>query len=202
MKLYFAPRTRAIRPRWLLEELGVPYELVRLDRAKGEHKTPEYLKIHPHGAVPALVDGDLTLIESAAICMYLADKFSEKGLAPPPGTPERGSYYQWVVYAVATMEPPILSYFLNRVMLPEERRSAEKVEQAQKDFIEVARVLSPAIAGKEFLVAGRFSVADLMVSSMLGWAAMIGLLSNDFPDIKQYSKRLAERPACRRAQAD
>jgi glutathione S-transferase len=202
MKLYFSPRTRALRPRWLLEELGVPYELVRLDRSKREHKTAEYLKIHPHGAVPALVDGDLTLIESAAICMYLADKYPEKGLAPAPGSPDRGSYYQWVVYSVATAEPPILSYFLNKIMLPEERRSSEKVEQAQKDFVEVARALSPAIAGKEYLVGDRFSVADLMMGSMLGWAAMIGLLSDEFPDIKQYSKRLAARPAFGRSQAD
>ena len=76
------------------------------------------------------------------------------------------------------------------------------MEQAQKDFIEIARALSPAIAGKDYLVGDRFTVADLMVASMLGWAAMIGLLSNEFPDIKQYSKRLAERPSVQRVVAD
>ena len=103
MKLYYAPQTRAVRPRWLLEEIGAPYTLVRLDMSKGEHKTPEYVKIHPHGAVPALVDGDVTMFESAAICAYLADKFPEKRLAPPVGSPARATYYQWIIYSMATL---------------------------------------------------------------------------------------------------
>src|SRR5258705_12836566 len=111
MKLYYARMTRAGRPRWMLEETGAPYELVRLDLSRGEHKKPEYMKIHPHGSVPALDDGDLALFESAAICAYLADKFPEKRLAPPVGTPARGLYYQWIVYSMATMEPPILKVF-------------------------------------------------------------------------------------------
>jgi glutathione S-transferase len=202
MKLYYAPRTRAIRPRWLLEELSVPYELVRLDLSKREHKTAEYLKIHPHGAVPALVDGDLTLIESAAICMYLADKYPDKGLAPALGTPERGTYYQWVLYSMATVDPVITAFFMNKIFYPEEKRSPVAVEEAQKDFIEIARALSPAIAGKEFLVGDRFSVADLLMGSLLGWSAAIGLSLSEFPDLKQYSKNLGARPAYRRALVD
>jgi glutathione S-transferase len=202
MKLYYAPRTRATRPRWLLEELSVPYELVRLDLSKREHKTAEYLKIHPHGAVPAFVDGDLTLIESAAICMYLADKYPEKGFAPALGTPERGIYYQWVLYSMVTVDPVIASFFVNKIFYPEEKRSLAALEEAQKDFIEIARVLSPAIAGKEFLVGDRFTVADLLMGSLLGWAASIGLSLSEFPDLKQYSKNLGARPACRRAVAD
>ncbi|MET0152909.1 MAG: glutathione S-transferase N-terminal domain-containing protein, partial [Candidatus Binatia bacterium] len=89
MKLYYARQTRASRARWMLEEIGEPYELVRLDLSKGEHKRPEYLKIHPHGAVPALVDGETAMFESAAICAYLADKFPAKGFAPPPTSAAR-----------------------------------------------------------------------------------------------------------------
>ena len=81
MKLYFAPRTRAVRARWLLEELGVPYELIKLDLARQENTTPAYLAVHPLGEVPALVDGDVTLLESLAICLHLADRFPEKHLA-------------------------------------------------------------------------------------------------------------------------
>jgi len=92
LTLYYSPQSRAIRPRWLLEEIGVPYELKRLNLQAGEQKKPGYLKINPNGTVPALVDGDLALFESAAICQYLADKFPEKRLAPPVGTPERGRY--------------------------------------------------------------------------------------------------------------
>ena len=77
MKLYFAPRTRATRARWLLEELGVPYELVKLDLARQENTTPAYLAVHPLGEVPALVDGEVTLLESLAICLHLADRYGE-----------------------------------------------------------------------------------------------------------------------------
>src|SRR3954471_7487732 len=76
MQLYFAPRTRSARPRWLLEELEVPYELVRVDLSKQEHRTPEHLALHPFGEVPVLVDGDLTLFDTSAMVLYLADRFA------------------------------------------------------------------------------------------------------------------------------
>lgn len=199
MKLYFSPQTRAGRPRWLLEEIGAPYELARIDLQKGEHKKPEYLKIHPHGAVPALIDGDLALFESAAICMYLADKFPEKKLAPELGTPARGLYYQWMVYSMATLEPPVLEIFLNTMMLPEAERSAAAVEKGKKRFTEVAGVLASALAGRSFLLGEQFSAADVMVGSTLAWASMMGLLG-DQPALQAYVKRLTERPAFQRAQ--
>src|SRR5262244_1201632 len=124
MKLYHSAQSRSTRPRWLLEEIGAPYDLVRLDMSKQEQKAPAYLRINPHGTVPALVDGDLALMESAAICAYLADKFPAARMAPAVGTPERGRYYQWMFYAMATLEPPVLQIFVNTVMLPEPQRSA------------------------------------------------------------------------------
>ncbi len=199
MKLYYAPQTRAGRPRWLLEEIGAPYEMVTLDMQKGEHKKPEHMKIHPHGAVPALVDGDLALFESAAICMYLADKFPDKRLAPAIGTPARGLYYQWMLYSMATLEPPVLAVFLNTVMLPEAERSPAVVEKARATFADVARVLSNALTGRTFMLGDQFSAADVMIGSTLAWAGFMGLLS-DQPVLQAYVKRLSERPAFQRAQ--
>ncbi|HEY2388374.1 MAG TPA: glutathione S-transferase family protein [Candidatus Binatia bacterium] len=200
MKLYYSPQTRAARPRWLLEEIGTPYELVTLDLQKGEHKTPDYMKIHPHGAVPALVDGDLALFESAAICMYLADKFPEKKLAPPLGTPARGLYYQWMLYSMATLEPPVLEVFLNTIMLPEAERSPKAVEKARATFAGVAKVLSNALTGRDYILGDQFSAADVMIGGMLAWAGFMGLIA-DQPILQAYAKRLAERPAFQRAQS-
>jgi len=200
MKLYYAPQTRAGRPRWLLEELGVPYEIVPVDLAQGEHKKPEYMKIHPHGAVPALADGDLVLFESAAICMYLADKYPEKKLAPAVGTPARGLYYQWMIYTMATLEPPVVQIFLNTVMLPEAERSAAAVEKGKTQFAEVARVLSNALATRPYILGEQFSAADVMIGGMLGWASMMGLLS-DQPTLHAYVKRVTDRPAFQRARS-
>ena len=199
MKLYYAPQTRAGRPRWMLEEVGVPYELATLDMSKGEHKAPDYLKIHPHGAVPALVDGDVALFESAAICAYLADKFPEKKLAPPVGTAARGLYYQWMFYSMATLEPPLLEIFVNTVMLPEAERSPAAVTKAKARFEAIAPVLSSALSGRTFMLGEQFSAVDVMIGGMLGWGAFMGLLT-DHPALQAYVQRVSERPAFKRAQ--
>jgi glutathione S-transferase len=159
------------------------------------------MKIHPHGAVPALVDGDLAMFESAAICLYLADKFADTHLAPAVGTPARGLYYQWMVYAMATLEPPVLQVFLHTIMLPEAQRSAAVAEEGRTKFADVARVLTQALTGKAFLLGEQFSAADVMIASTLAWSSFMGLL-NDHPVLQDYVKRLTERPAYQRAQAD
>ena len=201
MKLYHSSRSRSVRPRWLLEETGAPYELVKLDLSKNEHKAPAYMKVHPHGAVPALVDGDLQMFESAAICAYLADKFPEKRLAPPLGTPARGLYYQWMVYAIATLEPPVLQVFMNTIMLPEAERSAAAADEGRTKFADVGRVLEQAIGSKPYLLGEQFSAADVMIGSTLAWAQFMGLLDR-FPTLQQYVQRLSERPAFQKAQTD
>jgi len=201
MKLYHSAQSRSTRPRWLLEEIGATYDLVRLDMSKQEQKAPAYLRINPHGTVPALVDGDLALIESAAICSYLADKFPEARLAPAVGTPERGRYYQWMFYSMATLEPPVIEIFMNTVMLPEAERSAKAVEKARAAFAGVADVLSNALSGKPFMLGEQFSAADVMIGSTLAWSQFLGLL-NDRPALQEYAQRLSARPAYQRATAD
>lgn len=198
LKLYWATRTRAGRPLWLLEELGVPFELVKLDMTKGEHKTPAYKKIHPLGALPALVDGDTAMFESAAICAYLADKFPDRGLAPAPGTPARAAYEQWLFFAMATLEEPVFRVFQHTMLLPEEKRSAATADEARKRFAQLAQVLSDALEGREFLVGEKLSAADVVVGSILTWANFMGLLEG-YPRLLEYVGRLAERPAFVRA---
>jgi len=198
MKLYHAPQSRSVRPRWLLEELGVPYDVVQLSTTDGSTKTPEHMKRHPHGAVPVLEDDGLTMFESAAICLYLADKYPEKKLAPAVGSKERAPYYQWVVYTMATIEPPILDVFLNTVQLPEAERSAKVAEEGRKNFKDVAATLSKALEGKKYLLGDQFSAADVMVGSTLAWGSFMGLLEG-LPVLQQYVARLNERPAAQRA---
>jgi len=200
MKLYHSPRSRSVRPRWLLEELDAPYELVTLDLASGEHKQPRYLRVHPHGVVPALEDGEVTVFESAAICMHLADKFPDKQLAPPLGTPARALYYQWMVYAVATLEPPVVEVFRHTVLLPDEQRSAAAAQEGLRTFAEVAGVLTQALGKQPYILGAQFSAADVMIGSTLGWGSFMDLL-NDYPELQAYVQRLTERPAYQRAAA-
>jgi glutathione S-transferase len=191
--------TRAVRPRWLLEELGVPYEVCRVDLSASE--SPEYLAIHPLGAVPALEDGDLRLMESAAICMYLADKFPEKGLAPAVGTRERALYYQWVLYAMATLEPPTIDYYAARVLTPIDAQVEADVTSAQERFADAAAVLEKHMTGREWLLDSGFSAADVVMVSLLAWSHMMGLLA-PYPNLTAYMKRGGARPANKRARAD
>jgi glutathione S-transferase len=151
--------------------------------------------------VPAFSDDRVTIFESAAICAYLADEFPDKHLAPPVGSPQRGLYYQWIVYSMATMEPPVLKVFLNTRMLPEEKRSAAVAEEGRAQWKDVARVVQRAVEGKTFLLGEQFTAADVMVGSILGWSGFMGLLEG-FPGLQEYVGRLTSRPAFKRANAD
>jgi glutathione S-transferase len=202
LTLYHSAQSRSVRPRWLLEELGVPYEVVRLNLQAGDHKKPEYLKLNPNGAVPTLVDGDLVLFESAAICAYLADKFPEKRLAPPVGTPARGLYDQWIQYAMWTLEPPTVAIFMHTIRRPEAERIPALVEEARPQLAAALRVVEQALAGRTFLLGDQFTTADVMVGSTIGWARMMGIIGDDLPGLAAYLTRLIERPAYQRAGAD
>lgn len=198
MKLYFAPDTRATRPRWMLEELGVPYELAYVKLSEGQGHTPEYLAIQPHGQVPALVDGDVTIFESTAICMYLADRFIDRGLAPPLQSPHRALYYQWLVYCPATLEPALGLLTQHTVTLPAEQRVEPIADKARKRFAECLAVLDAALASRSFLVDDRFSTADLAVAANLRWAARSQLLDGS-PRLLAYMNSMISRPAAVRA---
>ncbi|MDY7225925.1 glutathione S-transferase family protein [Hyalangium rubrum] len=197
MKLYFAPGTRAMRPRWMLEELGVPYEVQQLDLMKGEHKQPAYMKIHPLGVVPALDDNGFVMIESAAIVMHLADKFPEKGFAPAPGTNERGEYYQWISYVMTEAEKPLVEILMHTRFLPEAQRSPTVIATSSQRFKQVAVALEERMKGREYVVGSKFSAADVVVGGVLSLGAMLGQLG-DYPALQAYVQRLHQRPAAQK----
>ena len=194
--LYFAPGTRATRIAFLLEELGVPWEKVTLDLAQREHKAADYLVLNPNGVVPTLKDGDTVLFESVAIALHLADRFAEKGLAPPPDSPLRGRYLSWMVWSMTTLEPPIGDVYLER-MKPAEQQSAAAVEAALARFRSSAQVLEGELTGP-YLLGDSLSAADVMVGCVLAFAGMLGMLDGH-PSLRDYVARITARPAYRRA---
>jgi glutathione S-transferase len=202
MKLYYIPTTRAVRSRWLLEEMELSYELIRVTMEMT--KQPEYCQLHPHGKVPVLVDGDVTIFESAAICAYLADKYPEKGFAPLPLTSARGYYYQWLFYAPLTLEPPVEQFMFNVLpnlpekVLPVKQRSHISQQEAEQWFAKVCSPLNELLKEQDYLVENRFSAADVVTGGVLLWALRLGMLKEDNP-IKAYMTKLMERPAFLRA---
>lgn len=188
--LYFAPFTRATRPRWLLEELGVPYELVVVDTAAGEHKSEAYVRdIHPLGKLPALTIDGITLFESAAIITLLADRHLDKGLAPAVDSPERAPYLQWLFYAMTTVEPAV-------VAAAGHKGDAEALERDQHRFDEAAGPLARALEGREWLLSTGFSAADVVVGAVLIWAASLKLVQQ--PALIAYVDRCKARPLWRK----
>lgn len=195
MKLYHQARTRSSRVRWLLAELGVPHEIEVVDVFTGKGRAPEYLKVHPHGFVPALEEDGQILIESSAICMHLADRFGDGKLAPPVGTPERGRYYEWMVYVPATVDPCLETIMFHTVFLPEDRRLPQLVERAKKTWTaKIEPRFKAALSAHRYVLGDEFSAADVLVGSALGWAKMTGALGDD-PVLGRYLGSLAARPA-------
>jgi glutathione S-transferase len=201
MKLYYVPMTRSNRPRWLLEELGAPYEIVRLDIGAKENRRAEYLALNPLGHVPTLVDGDVVIFETLAICLYLADKFYERGLAPSSESPERAAYLQWTIFAVVSAEKAVEQFHEHTLVLAEEDRQPRVAEKARARFHDLADVVQAGLGDREYLVGNRFTTADLMMGSVLTWGRMLGLLA-DHPLLEAYAKKQIGRPAAKRARAD
>lgn len=192
--LYYAPLTRAGRVRWLLEELEVPYELRRVDFAGGEHRRPEFGAIHPLHKLPVLEIDGRRVLESGAMCVWLADRFAERGLAPALDAPERPAYLQWFFFASAHLEPPLLEAF--------RARDDATRARARETFSAAARVVEAALAdGRPFLLGDRFAACDVAVGEVTGWARAMGALEAH-PALLEYGRRAGGRPAAKRARAD
>jgi glutathione S-transferase len=185
----------------MLEEIGEPYEIVRISFQTGEHKQPGYLAIHPNGVVPSLVDGDATIIESSAIVMHLADKYPDKHLAPALGSNDRAAYYRWMVYVPATIDPALEAITMHGRMLPEAKRVPAIAEDGKRKWQAIAPVLEAALDGREYIVGSSFSAADVILGSAAGWVGFLGILG-EYPNLAAYHKRLSARPAYQRAMAD
>jgi glutathione S-transferase len=196
--LYGMPGTRAGRVRWVLEELGLPYREITLDRAAGEHRKPAFLKINPLGRVPAIVDGDAVLTETAAICLHLADSRPEKGLTPRAGSLERARMNQWLFLAQNELEAPLTVAFKLQHRVPEAERLPAVVPFCQRTFGEAAAVLEAHLAGRSNLLDSGFSVADANLACILAWAKGDGLLES-LPNLDRYRQTHLARPAALRA---
>jgi glutathione S-transferase len=194
VRLYHYPQTTADRVRWLLDELGVPYEPVLVDLMAGEHKKPEYLKINPNGLVPTVVDGDAVVFESVAILLHLVDKFGAGRLAPALGSDDRGQLYQWMVFTATSLDPPAFQVLLHSALLPDAHRSPALLEESRRKFNDAAAVLDRGLHGRPYIVGGAFTVADIMVAGALHRAQGLGLLA-DRPALRAYVEKHGARPA-------
>ncbi len=191
LTFYTHPMSRARIARWMLEETGLPYDEVVLDFGS-TMKSPEYLAINPMGKVPALRHGDTVITENAAVCAYLADLVPEKGLAPPLGSIERGSYYRWLFFLAGPVEALFTAKTAGVLAKP--------MTAGYGSEADTLRMLEQAVAGKTFLVGDRFTTADLLMAAFLNYYTMIGMLETK-PAFEAYASRHAQRAAALAANA-
>ena len=192
MKLYEFGPTRSIRARWALQELGVDFEPIRVNLLAGEHQQPEFLKINPAGKLPVLVDGDLVLTESVAIVLYLAEKYSGKGLLPTD-LRQRAQVNRWLLFAATELEQPLWRIARHTVLYPEEQRLPDDVAIASREFREMAAVLEKHMQGREFVVGDGATVADFVTAYTLDWGNEDKLLGH-CPQLMDYMERMYARP--------
>ncbi|HIA07733.1 MAG TPA: glutathione S-transferase family protein [Chromatiaceae bacterium] len=196
IKLYFAPETRAIRPRWLLEEIGQAYELERIDVFGEQGGSPEYKAINPYGTVPAAeIDGQV-MLESGAICHWLADQFSDQHMAPSPDNADRIVYERYMSYAVATLEPPVWLLIVHGALLSDDLRVSEILPWATSRYTYLLSKLEQEFGDGPYLLGDQFGAADIMVGSTLMWRQD---LLQGFDLLEEYVGRLKARSAYRRS---
>jgi glutathione S-transferase len=192
MKLYGFGPTRSLRALWGLKELDADFEFVPVNLAAGDHRRPGFLRLNPAGKVPVLVDGDLVLTESAAIVMYLADKYRDKGLLPA-GLRERGQAYRWVMFAVTELEQPLWRIARHTFLYPEAKRLPQDITLAREEFVAMAAILDCHMEGRQFIVGDGMTIADCVTAYLIDWANEQRLI-DDYPQLRAYLDRIYARP--------
>lgn len=202
IRIYHAPNTRSIRLIWLCEELGIPYEIEKIDFSPAYRHSPAYRRLNPVGKVPAIADGEFSMFESGAIVEYLLERHGEGRLRPAPGTPDSAHYLQWSWFAEATFARPLGDIAQHTVVRPEAERIPAVAEDGRARALLCLEAFEAAVPGGRFLVNDSFSAADIMMGYTLFLARRFGVLKPDaHPNANAYYARLEARPGFRKALA-
>ena len=201
IELHHAPSTAAMAPHILLTEIGVPFVLRPVDTAAQAHRSPAYLALNPNGRVPVLVDGDLVLYESAAICLHLVDRHPQAGLAPPPGSDERAHFYKWLVWLTNTLQATLMVFFYperwltdgNDAGAAELKSCAEGRTGALLDLLEAELQRH----GGPWLLGARYSAVDAYALMLCRWTRHFAHPARTRPALGAYLQRVLDRPAVR-----
>lgn len=194
LTLHHAPNSRAGRIVWLLEELGLPYNINKMAFDPAALKSPEHRERHPLGRVPVLEDDDVTLYESGAIVEYLVARHSDGRLKPAPESPLFPEFLQWFHYCEGMVMPPINTIVVQTIILPVERQNKEALDQAKRLLTKALRPVDNALLNRDYLI-GDFSAADIMLGHACFMSNRLGCVGDDMPNLLAYIERLASRPA-------
>ena len=198
LKLHFAPNSRAGRIVWLLEELGLPYDINKMSFHPKDLKSDEHRARHPLGRVPVLEDGDVSIFESGAIVDYILERHKNGGLKPAVDDPRFPAYLQWFHYCEGMVMPPVNTVVVHTLLLPEDRRDPAVLGQAKRLLTKALEPVNDALAGRDYLI-GDFSGADIMLGHACFMANRIGSVGDDLANLKSYVARISARPTFHKA---
>jgi len=200
LTLHYYPGNASMTPHIVLEELGVPYALQLVDRTHGEHKSAAYLKLNPNGLIPVLVDGDLVLYETAAICLHLVDTHPAAGLAPPLGSGERAHFYKWLVWSTNTLQAMLIHYFYPERMVDDAAAAAQVKAHAEAKIGAMLDQLDAQLAshGGPWLLGDGYSAVDPYMFMLSRWTRGFARPARSLPYLGPFLQRMLARDAVRR----
>lgn len=201
LKIYHAKNTRSVRIVWLVEELGLPYQIKSMEFSPKDLLSEEYLELNPLGQVPTLEEDGMVLTESGAIAQYILAKFGNGRLEPKPGTRDHATYLYWFHFAEAGMMPSIGAIAQHAYIRPEGERIPKVLEESQQKAIKMLGLIEKSLAGKTWITGNEFTAADIMLGYDLLLAKLFGMLTDALPNTSAYFARLAARPAFAKATA-
>jgi glutathione S-transferase len=198
LKVHFATNSRAQRIIWLLEELGLEYEVNIMPFSKEGLKSEEHRARHALGRVPVLEDDDVSIFESGAIIEYVLARYKDGGLKPEINSAEFPYYLQWFHYCEGMVMPPMNQIVVQTILLPPDRRDENVLRQAKNLLTKSLMMVNDNLADKDYLI-GNFSAADLMLGHACFMANRMGCVTDEMTHIKDYVERISGRPAFKKA---
>jgi glutathione S-transferase len=199
-KLYWSPGSAAMAPHAILNEIGKPFELIKIDDEKREQKSPEYMRLNPHGRVPTLIyDSGKVMYESAAICLFLAERHPEIGLAPAAGHADRGPFLQWMAYLTNTLQECLMHYWHPNYFIDGADRQGECKAKAEKRSDEMFGFLNGELKKTgAYLCGPRFYACDIYLAMIARWTRNMAKPAVAHPEISRLVRDCLARPAYRK----
>ncbi|MDE3270872.1 glutathione S-transferase family protein [Pseudoalteromonas sp. G4] len=194
-QLYYYPLNASMAPHFILEALGVEYELIKVDRKSNQQKSSEYLALNPAGRIPTLIDNGTAIFESPAICIHLAENHPDVNLIPPLGDSNRPVFFQWMMYLTNTVQAELMLYFYPEKHTLEPQHTTQIIQAQEARITEMLALLDNELADKPYLLGQMISACDFFLFMLCVWADEFEKPPLAFTHLSRYLKQLAKHPA-------
>jgi len=194
-QLYYYPLNASMAPHFILEEINVEFELIKVDRENNAQKSESYLKLNPTGRIPTLIDDGMAIFESPAICIHLAEAHSDANLIPKIGDKNRALFFQWMMYLTNTVQAEMMVYFYPQRHTTHKQSVADIAATQETRITDMFRLLDRELANKDFLVGDSISACDYFLFMLAVWADEFKQAPLSFTHLARYLCKLAKRDA-------